>query len=176
MRRRLQFGAGSRLKCDFYCFARVWTWRAGMGAHYSHIDLAERRQIQDMVAAGVPVAVIARRLGRHRSMVHREIGGNFHHTSFRDRWGKDYRGYYCLPADDSACRRRGHQAKLTRRGDLREHVIAKLRSGWSPQQSRVGSSMCRTDLGQCRTKRSTSSFMARRRRLPRDTGPRSRRE
>ena len=34
-----------------------------MGLHYAHIDLAERRQIQDMVAAGVPVAVIARRLG-----------------------------------------------------------------------------------------------------------------
>ena len=105
-----------------------------MGLHYAHIDLAERRQIQDMVAAGVPVAVIARRLGRHRSTVHREIGRNFHHTSFRDQWGKDYRGYYCLPADDSARKRRGHQAKLTRRTDLREHVVGKLRSGWSPQQ------------------------------------------
>ena len=100
-----------------------------MGLHYSHLDLAERRQIQDLVAAGVPVAVIARRLGRHRSTVHREIGRNFHHTSFRDRWGKDYRGYYCLPADDSARRRWGRQAKLTRRGDLREHVVGKLRSG-----------------------------------------------
>lgn len=105
-----------------------------MGLHYAHIDLAERRQIQDLVAAGVPVAVIARRLERHRSTVHREIGRNFHHKSFRDQWSKDYRGYYCLPADDSARRRRGHQAKLTRRGNLREHVVAKLRSGWSPQQ------------------------------------------
>ena len=55
-----------------------------MGLHYSHIDLAERQQIQDRVVASVPVAAIARRLGRHRSTVHREIGRNFHHTSFRD--------------------------------------------------------------------------------------------
>lgn len=41
---------------------------------------------------------------------------------------------YCLPADDSTRRRRVRQAKLTQRADLREHVVAKLRSGWLPQQ------------------------------------------
>jgi IS30 family transposase len=56
-----------------------------MGLHYSQIDLAERRQIQDMVVTSIPVAVIARRLGRHRSAVHRKIGRNFRHTTFRDR-------------------------------------------------------------------------------------------
>jgi transposase, IS30 family len=105
-----------------------------MGVHYSHIDLAERRQIQDLVVAGVPVAVIARQLGRHRSTVHREIERNFHHTSFRDRWGKDYRGYYCLTADDTVRKRRCRQAKLSRRVALREPVVAILRAGWSPQQ------------------------------------------
>jgi IS30 family transposase len=33
-----------------------------MGRHYSHIDLAERRQIQGMAVAGVSVAMIVRQL------------------------------------------------------------------------------------------------------------------
>lgn len=105
-----------------------------MGTQYSHIDMAERRLIQEMVVAGIPVAAIARRLGRHRSTIHREISRNFYHTSFRDRWGKDYRGYYCVTAHDMARERRRRLAKLTRRVELRAHVVAKLRAGWSPQQ------------------------------------------
>ena len=61
---------------------------------YSHIDLAERRQIQDMLTAGIPVAAIARRPGRHRSTIHREIARNFYHTSFRDRRGNEYWRYF----------------------------------------------------------------------------------
>jgi Transposase and inactivated derivatives, IS30 family len=49
-----------------------------MGPHYSHIDLAERRRIQKMRDAKVPVAVIAAELGRHRSTIHREIRRNFY--------------------------------------------------------------------------------------------------
>ena len=36
-----------------------------MGTQYSHIDLAERRRIQKIRDAKVPVAVIAAELGRH---------------------------------------------------------------------------------------------------------------
>ena len=51
-----------------------------MGTQYSHIhiDLAERRRIQKMRDAKVPVAVIAAELGRHRSTIHREIRRNFY--------------------------------------------------------------------------------------------------
>nr|WP_281415983.1 helix-turn-helix domain-containing protein [Azospirillum rugosum] len=37
-----------------------------MGTQYSHIDLTERRRIQKMRDAKVPVAVIAAELGRTR--------------------------------------------------------------------------------------------------------------
>ncbi|CAO3436283.1 IS30 family transposase [Azospirillum argentinense] len=105
-----------------------------MGTQYSHIDLAERRRIQKMRDAKVPVAVIAAELGRHRSTIHREIRRNFYHDPFRDRWGQEYRGYYCTTADAYARKRRARRAKLALRPELRDHVIAKLRAGWSPQQ------------------------------------------
>lgn len=65
-----------------------------MGRHYSHIDLAERRRIQQMRDAKLSVAAIAASLGRHRSTIHREISRNFYHMAFRDRWGQAYRGYF----------------------------------------------------------------------------------
>ncbi|QCN94596.1 IS30 family transposase [Azospirillum argentinense] len=105
-----------------------------MGRQYSHIDLAERRRIQKMRDAKVPVVVIAAELGRHRSTIHREIRRNFYHDPFRDRWGQEYRGYYCTTADAYARKRRARRAKLALRPELRDHVIAKLRAGWSPQQ------------------------------------------
>ena len=39
-----------------------------------------------------------------------------------------------MTADGYARTRRSRQAKLTLRAALRDHVIAKLRDGWSPQQ------------------------------------------
>jgi len=41
--------------------------------HYSQIDLAERRQIQQMRDTKVPIAVTVARLGRHRSTIRREM-------------------------------------------------------------------------------------------------------
>lgn len=87
--------------------------------------------------ANVPVAAIAAALGRHRSTIHHEIRRNFYHDSFRDRWGQKYRGYYCTTADAYARKRRARRArwaKLALRPELSDHVIAKLRAGWSPQQ------------------------------------------
>ncbi|WP_371333051.1 helix-turn-helix domain-containing protein [Azospirillum sp. RU38E] len=59
-----------------------------------------------MFQASIPVREIAARLGRHRGTIHREINRNFYHTSFRDRYGNDYRGYYCMTANALAKRRR----------------------------------------------------------------------
>ena len=73
-----------------------------MGEHYSRIDFAERCRIQDMRDAKMPMTAIAEALGRHRSTIHREIRRNFHHDSIRDRWGKEYQGYFCTNAQRDA--------------------------------------------------------------------------
>jgi len=52
-----------------------------MGSTYSHLSLGERREIEEMLNAGLPVTRIAAERGRHRSTVHREVGRNFHHTA-----------------------------------------------------------------------------------------------
>lgn len=105
-----------------------------MGQRYVQLDLAERRQIATLLEAKVPVAEIARRLGRHRSTIYRETRRNFYYTDFRDRWGQEYRGYYAVAGHGMAKRRQTRQAKLLRRPALREYVVARLRDGWSPQQ------------------------------------------
>ncbi len=106
-----------------------------MGEHYSHLSLAERRRIDEMFQASIPVREIAARLGRHHGTIHREINRNFYHTSFRDRFGNDYRGYFCMTANAMAKRRRrSGRVKLLRHPALLAHVVAKLHSGWSPQQ------------------------------------------
>jgi transposase, IS30 family len=46
----------------------------------------------------VPVSAIAEKLGRHRSTIHREIRRNFYHDPFRDRWDKEFKGYFCTSA------------------------------------------------------------------------------
>jgi IS30 family transposase len=105
-----------------------------MGQRYVHLDLAERRQIATLLEAKVPVVEIAWRLGRHRSTIYRETRRNFYHTDFRDRWGQEYHGYYAVAGHGMAKRRRTRRSKLLHHRALREHVVAQLREGWSPQQ------------------------------------------
>lgn len=106
-----------------------------MGKHYSHLSLSERRLIEEMFWASMPVQAIAARLGRHRGTIHREINRDFYHTGFRDRFGNDYRGYYCMTANKMA-KRRGRRGlvKLLRHPALLAHVVGKLQAGWSPSQ------------------------------------------
>ena len=44
---------------------------------HTELDLRERRAIEDMLNAKVPVSKIAAEIGRHRSTVYREIKRNF---------------------------------------------------------------------------------------------------
>jgi IS30 family transposase len=110
-----------------------------MGLAYRQLGLDERRRIFRMVDARRSVAEIAAALGRHRSTVYREIRRNrveLDRALRRCRYHEHayFEGYYPLTAQDLMQRRRRRQRKLVASRALREHVVAKLRLGWSPQR------------------------------------------
>ena len=94
-----------------------------MGGNYSHLTLEDRCRLRGMMEMGLAKTEIARRLGRHRSTVDRELRRN------RTADG-------CRP--DSAARRawarkiRG--SRIGRSIRLREHIEDRLAMGWSPEQ------------------------------------------
>ena len=96
---------------------------AAMGQRYSHLGLEERCRLRGLMEMGVSVSEIARRLGRHRSTIQRELA--------RNRCAGGYR-------PDSAARRawarklRG--SRIVRSTRLRGHVEDRLAMGWSPEQ------------------------------------------
>ena len=96
----------------------------------TELDLRERRAIEDMLNAKVPVSKIAAEIGRHRSTVYREIKRN----SFSDDELPYLNGYYGMNAQKYASDRRARRRKLIRLKDLRAHVIAQLKIGWTPEQ------------------------------------------
>ncbi len=65
------------------------------------LDLRERRRIEDMLNAKVPVGVIAAEIGRHRSTVHREIKRN----AFQDDDLPELNGYDGMSAQGYAAAR-----------------------------------------------------------------------
>jgi transposase, IS30 family len=89
------------------------------------LSLAEREEIRAGVVEGVSLAVIAGRLGRPTSTVSREVGRNGGRQRYLA-WAAERR------AGEMA--RRAKPAKLAIEGELREFVIAGLKSCWSPQQ------------------------------------------
>lgn len=101
-----------------------------MGRHYCQIDLAERRELERLYAAGFPVDQIAEKLGRHRSTVFRELKRNFF-SNLENRRESDY---FCTIADNISRERRAVHRKLRRHPTLREAVHNRLKAGWSPEQ------------------------------------------
>lgn len=85
-------------------------------------SLRERRAIEDMLNAKVPVSEIAVEIGRHRSTVYREIKRN----RYYDDELPNLTGYYGMTAQRSAAQRRARRCKLVRFEDLRHHVIKQL--------------------------------------------------
>ncbi len=97
---------------------------------HSELDLRERRAIEDMLNAKMPVSKIAAEIGRHRSTVYREIKRN----CFVDHELPYLNGYYGVNAQRTADARRARRRKLIRLDDLRTHVIDRLAAGWTPEQ------------------------------------------
>src|SRR5689334_24142263 len=120
---------GSIAKCEFPTSAGVCPSETPLARTYRHLDLDARRTLFRLVEARTPVGEIARRLGRHPSTIHRELGRN----RFRD-GDRGFCGYFPLNAQDLARRRRQRRRKLIMNDGLRAHVTERLRAGWSPQQ------------------------------------------
>lgn len=97
---------------------------------HTELDLPERRAIEDMLNAKLPVSEIATEIGRHRSAVYREIMRN----CFTDEELPYLNRYYGMNAQKYASDRRARRRKLIRLEDLRAHVITQLKIGWTPEQ------------------------------------------
>ncbi|WP_308917196.1 helix-turn-helix domain-containing protein [Jannaschia sp. LMIT008] len=98
----------------------------------AHVELGieERRVIERLSNAGVAVAEIAARLGRHRSTIYRELARN----RFTDVENPYLDGYYSSVAHGIAGDRRHRLRKLARMPALLVSVVDRLRAGWSPEQ------------------------------------------
>src|SRR3954469_16607925 len=129
MRQFLPGKVGSIAKCESPTFAGICPSETPLARTYRHLDLDERRALFRLVEARTPVGEIARRLGRHPSTIHRELGRN----RFRD-GDRGFCGYFPLNAQDLARRRRRRRRKLAMNDGLRAHVVERLEAGWSPQQ------------------------------------------
>jgi transposase, IS30 family len=96
---------------------------AAMGTRYSHLSLEERCRLRGMMEMGLSLSEIARRLGRDRSTVQRELGRN-----------RCVDGYRPDSAERRAWARKLRGSKIARSTRLREHVEDRLAMGWSPEQ------------------------------------------
>lgn len=94
------------------------------------LSLRERRVIEDMLNAKIPVREIAAEIGRHVSTIYREKQRN----SYSDDQNPYLNGYYGVAAQDKASHRRARRRKLVRLTGLRKAVIKQLKEGWSPEQ------------------------------------------
>jgi len=101
-----------------------------MGTIYSQLSMQERRRIEGWWLAKVPVATMARVLGRHKSTIFSEIKRNF--------WADDslpnkYVGYFGMAPHQCTQQRRSTQRKLIRHPDLCKRVIDRIKQGWTPE-------------------------------------------
>ncbi|MDG0989813.1 MAG: MOFRL family protein [Yoonia sp.] len=97
---------------------------------YRKLNIDERRILATMLQAKATKTKIAETLGRDRSTIHREIKRNWWH----DDEVPQADGYWHVTAQTLADRRYMKRRKLEQHKDLRQEVIAKLKTGWSPEQ------------------------------------------
>ena len=94
-----------------------------MGTRYSHLTLEERCRLRGLIEMGLSLSEIARRLGRHRATIHREISRN-----------RCVDGYRPDSADRRAWVRKLRGSKIERSTRLRTYIEDRLAMGWSPEQ------------------------------------------
>lgn len=97
---------------------------------HKHLSLEERRQIYLLLGRKLSVVQIAHQLGRHHSTVYRELQRN----SYFEADDHKMNGYYPLNAQEYYRRRRQSLRLFERSSDLKDFVITKLKSYWSPEQ------------------------------------------
>jgi len=101
-----------------------------MKVRFSHLSLSDRRKIERWRHAKLSPDEIARRLGRHRSTIFRELKRNHFHDSEIPKLS----GYWCIMAQSRCNGRRTRRRKLVRDPGLRDQVERCLRAGWTPEQ------------------------------------------
>lgn len=94
-----------------------------MGQRYSQLSLEERCRLRGLMEMGLPKTEIARRLGRHRSTIARELERN-----------SNVDGYRPDTADRRAWVRRFRGSRIERSTRLGAHIEDRLAMGWSPEQ------------------------------------------
>jgi len=94
-----------------------------MGIKYDHFSLEERCRLRGLMEMGLGASEIARRLGRHRGTVYREIARN-----------RCASGYRPDSADRMAWVRKLRGSKLQRSTRLGDYVGDRLAMGWSPEE------------------------------------------
>ena len=94
-----------------------------MGTRYSHVTLDERCRLRGLMEMGLGPGEIARRLGRHRGTIYREIARN-----------RCAAGYRPDSADRIAWVRKLRGSKIQRSTRLRDYVGDRLAMGWSPEE------------------------------------------
>jgi IS30 family transposase len=94
-----------------------------MGTQYDHFTLEERCRLRGLMEMGLGAGEIARRLGRHRGSIYREIT--------RNRCVDEYRPD---SADRMAWVRKLRGSKIQRSTHLGDYVGDRLAMGWSPEQ------------------------------------------
>ncbi|KMK67164.1 helix-turn-helix domain-containing protein [Puniceibacterium sp. IMCC21224] len=97
---------------------------------YRKLNLDERRILATMLQAKATKTKIAEVLGRDRSTIYREIKRNRWH----DEEVPQADGYWHVTAQTLADGRHLKRRKLEQHEDLRNEVIGKLITGWSPEQ------------------------------------------
>ena len=101
-----------------------------MRGPYRKLNLDERKILATMLQAKATETKIAETLGRDRSTIHREIKRNWRH----DNEVPQADGCWHMTAQALADRCHLKRRKLERHEDLRREVIARLKTGWSPEQ------------------------------------------
>ena len=96
---------------------------AAMGQTYSHLTLEERCRLRGLMEMGLGKSEIARRLGRHRSTIDRELRRN-----------RCADGYRPDSAERRAWARKLRGSRIARSTRLRAQVEDRLAMGWSPEQ------------------------------------------